>query len=346
MRLAVVAGLLVALFARPFPAAAADALTVVTGAAPNGIYEAFDRVAQGAGFFKQQHLDVTYQYSGSAFTAAQLVASGKADITTSSVEPILTGYEKGIRLQLFLSRAARYSYVLAVLADSPIRTLADFKGKDIGEINIGSAAEIATASMLAGAGLRKGDYSYVPIGTGLQAMSAIVERRVAAAAFPYIELSTFEVIGDVRFRFFRHPILADIANVGYAAAPATIQAKSDALRRFCRAIVMAAILVRENPEASARLFLQTTGTKFDEAAVQLKAHQLELLVDDLPGVDPTSMNIGYLSPQGIEFYSRFLANAGLTHEVVPGSAVVTNQFIVYANDFDHQAMIAYAKKAR
>jgi NitT/TauT family transport system substrate-binding protein len=346
MRLAVVACALLALSWAPRPALADDTLTVVTGAAPNGIYEALDHVALGAGFFKAEHLNVDYEYSGSAFTAAQLVASGKADITTSSVEPVLTGYEKGLRLQLFLARASRYSYVLGVLDDSPIRALADFKGQDIGEINIGSAAEIAAESMLAGAGLRKGDYAFVPIGTGAQAFNAIVSKRVAGAAFPYIELSTYEVIGNLKLRYFRHPILTDIANIGYEASPATIQTKGDILKRFCRAIVEAAVFVRENPPASARLFLQVSGGKFTDADVQMKTRELVLLQNDLPGADPSSKKIGYLSPQGIEFYSKFLTDAGLTHEVVPGSAIVTNQFIDYANDFDHQALIAYAKKAR
>ena len=38
--------------------------------------------------------------------------------------------------------------MIGVLADSPIKTLSDFKGKVIGEINAGSAAEPAAQSML------------------------------------------------------------------------------------------------------------------------------------------------------------------------------------------------------
>ena len=55
-----------------------------------------------------------------------------------SIEPIILGWNKGVRLKAFFSRDPRYDYLLAVLDNSPIRSLADFKGKDIGEINVGN----------------------------------------------------------------------------------------------------------------------------------------------------------------------------------------------------------------
>ena len=88
-----------------------------------GIFDTLELIADGAGFYKAEHLNVTKNYSANPATAAQLVATGKADVCSLSVEPVLAGYEKGLRLQFFLSRQARYSYVLGVLQDSPIRTL-------------------------------------------------------------------------------------------------------------------------------------------------------------------------------------------------------------------------------
>jgi hypothetical protein len=43
-------------------------------------------------------------------------------------------------------------------------------------------------------------------------------------------------------------------------------------------------------------------------------------------------------------YSKLLADYGLTKAPVPTSAVVTNQFNDYANDFDHAAVAAIAKQ--
>jgi hypothetical protein len=41
-----------------------------------------------------------------------------------------------------------------------------------------------------------------------------------------------------------------------------------------------------------------------------------------------------------------MAENGLTKTVVPVAAVLTNQFIAYANDFDHKAFVARVKAMR
>jgi NitT/TauT family transport system substrate-binding protein len=326
------------------PAEAADnTLSIIAGTPTPGIFDTLELIAAGAGFYKEVGITVNKDYASSAATSAQLVASGKADVASLSVEPVLIGYDRGIHLQFFLSRQARYSYVLAVLDDSPIHTLADFKGATLGENNAGSAAEVATASMLAGAGLKPTDYAFIQVGTGASGLNAILTKRVDGAAFPYLELATYQVAEHVHFRFFRHPILKDIGNVGYAAQPATIAAKADVLRRFCRAIVKASLFVRLNPAAAARLYLQGSGQKTTPEALANTTAIYRFLQDDFPAADPSSKRICYLSPAGLQLYSSYLMQSGMTKSVVPGAAIATDQFIAYANDFDHRALAAYIK---
>jgi NitT/TauT family transport system substrate-binding protein len=232
---------------------------------------------------------------------------------------------------------------MAVLSDSPVRTLADFGGINLGETNAGGAAEVAAASMLAGAGLKSSEYSFVPIGTGSQGLTAILAKKVDGVAFPLLEIVRDEVVGNVTFRVFRHPILKDIGNVGFAATPATIAAKADVLKRFCRAIVEAAIFVRANPQAAARLYLQGSGQRVTDEAVQQTTRIYQLMQNDLLASDTSDRRIGSMSPKDLELYSRYLVDYGFAHQVVPGAAVVTDQFVDYANDFDHQALAKYAK---
>jgi NitT/TauT family transport system substrate-binding protein len=321
----------------PAPARAADdKLIVIGGSVATGFFEVLEHVAQRAGFYKEEHLDVENQYVVGAPIAAQLVASGKGDICSLAIEPLIQGFDKGLRLQAFFSRDPVYDYALAVLSDSPIRTLADFKGATIGEIAPNSPA----------AGLKKGDVTYVPIGNGAQAIAALTSGKVAAAAFPYPELLIYESIAPITFRYFHHPILKDIGNVAYAATPDTIAAKADALRRFARAHVKAAIFVRENPQVAARYFLQGAGMSVTPESLRNETRLLELSQGQLPGVNPTSPRIGEMPPLGIEVYIKFMNANGLLNAPVPASAVVTNQFIGYANNFDRAAFIARVRAMR
>jgi NitT/TauT family transport system substrate-binding protein len=328
------------------PALADDPLIVVGGSNPTGFFEVLDHVAERAGFFRDEHLAVEKQYAGNPSACAQLVATGKGDICSMGFEPVLQGYERGLRLQVFLSRDPRFEHVLGVLDDSPIRTLGDFKGKTLGEISAGSAAELGAVSTLEGAGLKRSDFSFLPIGFGAAAIAAIASHKVDAEAFPFPELASYEIVGHLKFRYFWNPILKDIGDVGYAATPAVIAAKGDQLQRFARAIVKASILVRVNPQLAARYFLDGAKIKPTDEALQNEARLLELSQDQLPGAVPTSTRIGAIPPLGLEVYTSFLAANNLTSVKVPVRDVMTDRFIGFANDFDHRAFIAYARGLR
>ena len=330
------------------PASAAgegDALSVVSGGNTSGIFDILEMVAAGAGYYKQQHLDVTKEYGGNPGTATQLVASGKADVFSGPIEPVVAGYDKGVRLQGFLARQARYAYVLAVPAGGPVKALADFRGTVLAETTVASPGEVMAKSMLSGAGLKAGDYAFLMTGFVPAGLSAITSKRVDGAAFPYLEIVNDTIVGGLQFRVFRHPILDDIADVGYFATPVTIAAKADVLQRFARAIVEAALFVRTNPAAAARLYLDGSGQKVTPDLLQKTTRVITLLQDDLPAANPANKRIGLLAPQKIDLYDRYLADSGFTHSAVPGAAVATDRFIAFANDFDHQAVIAQARAA-
>jgi NitT/TauT family transport system substrate-binding protein len=328
----------------PRPAIADDdTLTVIGASNTAGFFEVIDHVAVGAGFYKAEHLNVQKQYIASAAATAQLVASGKADIASCAFDPIWQGYEKGLRLQFFFQSDPQYVYVLGVLDNSPIRSLADFKGTDIGETTAGSASEVGARSLLGGAGLARSDYAFVPIGSGAAALAAIESKKVAGVAVPGAELSLEAAAGNVKFRIFRHPILKNIGTYGFAATPATIAAKPDQLRRFSRALVKAALLIRENPQLAARYFVEGSGQPLTDQAVENEVKVLAMSQGDLAGADPSNPKIGYMSPRDMGVYSKFFSDNGLTGVFVPPSAVVTNQFIAFANDFDRKTFIAQAK---
>jgi NitT/TauT family transport system substrate-binding protein len=328
------------------PARADDTLILLGGSAAPTMLDVPDLVAQGAGFFKAEGLNINKQFVGTAFTCTQLLATGKGEVCSASVEPVISGYEKGVRLTFFYNRDPLYDYALAVLSDSPIKSLADFKGKTLGEYTTGSAAEITSNSQLSGVGLKKTDYSYLPIGGGAQGLLALTSHKVDGFSMPDAEMAMDSVIGSVKFRFFRDPILGDVPNVGYMAAPATIQNKPDLLKRFARAMVKADLFVHYNPAVSARYFLEQSGQRVTPDSLALITKQIEAYQQSLPAADPSSTRIGYFPPRGIAIYINYMAAAGLIKQSPPAADIVTNQFIEYANDFDKKAFIAQAKAAK
>jgi NitT/TauT family transport system substrate-binding protein len=337
---------LFALLAVPRPAAADDALTVITGAFPTAFYEVIGDVAERAGFYKEQHLQVTVQYAGNPSVASQAIAAGKGDVGAVGFEPVIIGYEKGLRLTAFMARNPALGQTLGVLDDSPIHTLADFKGTTIGELSLGQPGEVITKALLAGAGLKPGDYQFAPIGNGAQAIQALTSHKVAGAAFPSPELRIYEVQAGLKFRYFADPILKDISDVTYVASPQTIAAKGEILKRFARATVQAAILIRENPALAAKYYVEGAGLKETPDQISTELRLLSISQYMLLGSDPNSATIGLMPLRSVRVLTKFMYDNGLTTTLVPAEAVTTDQFIAYANDFDHKAFIAKVKAMR
>jgi NitT/TauT family transport system substrate-binding protein len=337
------AAALVALICRPLPAVADDTLTVVLAGDLPPLMDTLDLVAEGAGFYKAQHLTVKKLIVAGPAEALDACATNKADICPIGIERMFTGYEIGVHAQLFLAWASRYTYVMAVLEDSPIKSLADFKGKSVGVHLLGptSTGQTTAISMLSNAGLKPSDYTLVPI--GFNNLTVVTSKQVDGAAFPYYEMIPFQV-GGTRLRIFENPILKETPSGGYGASPATIQTKSDQLSRFSRAIVEAALTVRLNPAGAARAMLQANGKPFTDADVVQFTRELTQWEGSLPAADPNNKHIGLFPLAGEEVYSKLLADYGLTKAPVPVSAVVTNQFNDFANGFDHAAVAAIAKQ--
>jgi ABC-type nitrate/sulfonate/bicarbonate transport system substrate-binding protein len=195
--------------------------------------------------------------------------------------------------------------------------------------------------MMASVGLGKGDYSFVPIGYEHQAWDAVLAGRVAGAAFPSYDHIPLRADG-VNMRIFQHPLLADVVNGGYAAAPSTIQTKGDALARYARAVVKAAFFIHFNAAAAARFVYEAYGAPFTEADVEHKTRELTLWQDALPAADPANPRIGYIAPDGLQRYIDLLAEYGAIRAPIPAAQVVTDRFIAFANDFDRPALEARA----
>ena len=318
----------------------------MAGAQPTAFYQVIDHVARLGGFFTAEHLDVTEEYAGNPVIAAQLLASGKGDISAEALEPLIQGYDKGVHLVAFFARSPRYQYALGVLDASPIRTLADFKGATLGEYSPGNPGEYSTSSLLEGAGLRRSDFSFIPIGNGAQAIQAMTSGKVQGAAFPYLELLIYEVNAGQKYRFFHHPILQDIVDTGFVTTPAMIANKPDILRRFARAVTKASDPHSRQPAARGEILSRGFGGESHRRGDRQRDAALPGRGRSIPGQRSDEQAHREHSEAGMAVLATFLYDAGVVNEVLPTSTIMTDQFIGYANDFDHKAFVEQAKLMR
>src|SRR5687768_7157720 len=132
-------------------------------------------VARGAGFFKDEGLDVrpvTLSSSGPIMMA--LLMSGQADIVIAGAVAILRGIARGAPVVVVGGHLNRISY--ALMTAKGLKTVADLKGKTIGITGIGGMGEFTVVESLRRNGLVKDrDFSVLNIEGGPAARIAALK---------------------------------------------------------------------------------------------------------------------------------------------------------------------------
>lgn len=294
-------------------------------------------VGQQAGLFKQEGLDVEMRYASGAPQATQITAANQADVAIVTVEPTINGYDKGLRGKIFSRINNELIYYIAVPEDSPIKTVEDLKGKKIGVASFGSAAVPVVRSILRSAGIEPQSDTLLPVGVMDQAMAALKSGSVQALGLYDGIYFALERAG-VKFRYFRHPTLANFGNTGLFASDETIKTKRDDLCKFGRAYAKATLFAQTNPEAAVRLYWKAV------PAARRGADDAEALKNGLIEVKPmlNVFNIGF--PPKTKFgeidkvafakYMELNKQEGVIASLPPLDAVVTNDLIACINDFD------------
>jgi ABC-type nitrate/sulfonate/bicarbonate transport system substrate-binding protein len=155
-RKAAVLALLIAVASWTVPTRAADKVSL---AYTQTLYSAHIIIAREKGYFTKHDLDVEPKL----FTAGRLtldaVMAGAVDMCATAETP-MTAAVMAQRPIAVVARMAKATPTTLINVDSGIKTLRDLKGKKLG-VSIGSGSEVYLFNVLAKAGLKPADATYV-----------------------------------------------------------------------------------------------------------------------------------------------------------------------------------------
>jgi NitT/TauT family transport system substrate-binding protein len=229
-------------------------------------------IAQQAGFFKDEGLDVRIITSGGPIMMA-LLSSGEGDMVVSGAVAILRDIASGAPAVVVGSQLGKAGYTL--MGAKGMRDLDDLKGKVVGSTGAGSFSEFAVVESLSRKGMiRNRDYTLLPVGGTAVRMAALKTRKIDAAPLSSGERVNVEEEG--------FPVLLQIGKVlpisfyrpcgtkkFAASSPNKVSAMLRALDRAIR-------LIREDKDKAVQI-AKAYGLR-GEPAAQRKA--LEYVADD------------------------------------------------------------------
>lgn len=298
-------------------------------------------VAQEMGYYREAGVDPELITCCGSTDVAKQIAAGQADIGAPSPEPAIIGRqpEVGMKVHFIYTAYRENIYQLAVPEGSPITSIAELRGKTVGVVNLGSGAVPAGKALIKNAGLDPDrDVRFVPIGEGLQAATAIKQKRVDALSLwdaMYAEVTNF----DVKLHYLDNAPIAKYPSNGLLVRDDDLGPKAKAFGAFGRALAKGTLFTLENPEAAVRIMWK----RFPELRPSNKT-EAEALADGLRIVrsrfhvwtidNRTTKKWGYNEPNEYRAFIDFMQQQGLVKVKVPVDDLVTNKLVDDFNNFD------------
>ena len=304
---------LLALALAATPAAAADRLSILLDWFVNPDHAPLV-VARERGFFAAEGLDVTLMAPADPNDPPKLVAARQADLAVSYQPQLHLQVAQGLPLVRIGTLVATPLNSLVVLADGPVRTVADLAGRKIG-FSVGGFEEALLGAMLERHGLALGDVELVNVNFSLS--PAILAGQVdgVIGAFRNFELNQMELVGRPGRAFFPEeegvPSYDELIYVAHRDDVARPE-----LRRFLAAVEAATAWTLNHPEEAWTIFAGTDAALDDELNRRAWAATLPRLA-----LRPAALDHGRYRR-----FARFLADRGLIAEPPPVAAFAVDLF--------------------
>jgi len=163
-------------------------------------------IAEQKKLFEAEGLEVTIVDFAGGARALQAVVGGSADVVSGAFEHNINMQAKGQPMRAFVVQGRAPQIVLAVSTKTMpnYKTVADLMGKKIGVTAPGSSTNIMSNFVLAKAGLKPSDVSYVGVGAAQGAVAALRAGQIDAISNldPVITMlmrgNDIQIISDTR----------------------------------------------------------------------------------------------------------------------------------------------------
>jgi len=157
-------------------------------------------IAEQLKYFEAEGLEVEIVDFAGGSRALQAVVGGSADVVSGAFEHTLNMQFKGQPMRAFVLQGRAPQIVLAVNTKTMpnFKSVADLKGKKIGVTAPGSSTNVMANFVLAKAGLKPADVSFVGVGASSGAVAAVRAGQIDALSNLDPVITILQRAGDVR----------------------------------------------------------------------------------------------------------------------------------------------------
>ena len=309
-------------------------------------------VAIRMGWYKLEGYEVEVVPLPGSTDCVKFVVTREMDFSLPSVEPLAIGRPQGVRAKVYYTAYQGNGYGLAVADDSPIKKIAELKGKTIGVVSMASAGVIIARALAATNGLDPDrDISIVVAGDGAQTAAMVRSRQVDALSQFDTQYALVENAG-VKMRWLDNEAIERFPGNGFLALESSLTSRRKEAVALARGYAKGTAFTLANPEAAVRILYEVfpstrptgkdepTAVRDDVKVILSRAPKWELLPKWGAKRWGESVEPNYAS------YVDFMLKWGINKEKVDVKDLVTNELIDEINRFDPARIAAEAKAWR
>lgn len=256
-------------------------------------------IAQENGYFAEQNLEVEVIAPADPSAPPKMVAAGQADLAVSYQPQLHLQIHEGLPLQRVGTLVATPLSCLLVLADGPIKTPADLKGRKVG-FSVGGVEEAVLGHVLKTHGLTLDDIELINVNWSMSPSLMSGQVDAVIGAFRNFELNQMDIEGVPGKCFYvEEEGLPPYDELIYVANRDTMDVEM--IQRFLAATEKATQYIINHPVDSWEVFAATAPELNDEL-------NKRAWVDTLPrfALRPSALETGRYAT-----FEAFLHEAGL-----------------------------------
>jgi len=309
--------------------------------------------AQELGYFDQENLEVELvPLAGSSIIIPQLL-SGQIHAAGASMEPLVIARQPGKQnfpLKFVYNYLRNSVWEFAVTADSPIKSIADLKGKSIGVVSLGSGNVYTTRAILAASGVDWKGVNIQPVGFGGQAFQALKTNQIQALNLWESAHAALEVSGTPIRRLDIPKEFQGMSSHGFEVTEKLLKENPQLIARFGRAVSKGAVACEANMTGC----LQAFWKQYPSLKPKVGSEE-EILRKEMAVMKPRIDNVTYFRTGEPRLWGAYadrdwklliaaLKEGGeVTNENIPMSSLYSNELVPEYNKFDTQVVSRQAR---
>ncbi|MFL5776979.1 MAG: ABC transporter substrate-binding protein [Chloroflexota bacterium] len=307
----------------PVPSGPGTKLTVGLGFIPSVQFAQF-YLADQAGYYEDEHLDVTFQNEIDANLVPK-VGQGQVDIGMSDGTSVIPAVSQGIPIKYIATVYGQFPSIVFGKESSGITSAANLKGKKLGIPGRYGSSWIMLQALLASADLTPDDLQiveYPDFGQGAAVSQGAVD---AATGFANNEPVQLELAGTPAFVLHVDDV-TPLPGPGLIVSDATAAAKHDAVAGFVRATLRAMGDIVANPSTGLDAAIAAVPELAQDRATQKAILDATIEVWQRKGAAGAA-DLGTIDRDGWQASVDYMTTLGLVPNPVTVDQLVSEEFL-------------------